>query len=186
MTATSPPDPRVNLGETLTQLRRGQRLSIAALAESSGISRQHVWRIEKGKVPSPGKEILERLAVALEVSVSSLVPASGGRDRVLNILLQNASRIPDADWLRVENVAWDLMSGPAERSQKRVQGHRPLVLLPAPSPLSEDDQARIPDDIQIIAQFLAEREGFPMAWRSYAKDAFRLRLQLKKRGAKLS
>lgn len=40
----------------------------------------------------------------------------------------------------------------------------------------------VPDDIKIIAQFLAAREGRDPDWRDYARDAGRLRRALKARG----
>jgi len=43
--------------------------------------------------------------------------------------------------------------------------------------------APVPDDIKIIAQFLAAREGREPAWRDYAREAARLRRALKARGA---
>jgi len=39
-----------------------------------------------------------------------------------------------------------------------------------------------PDDIKIIAQFLAERPGSSASWSDLTRDAFELRKQLKKRG----
>jgi hypothetical protein len=41
---------------------------------------------------------------------------------------------------------------------------------------------RTPDDIKIIAQFLAERGGEGSAWPAYTTEAFKLRQQLKQRG----
>ncbi len=42
--------------------------------------------------------------------------------------------------------------------------------------------APIPDDIKVIAQFLARREGQPERWPDFAGAAFRLRRELKSRG----
>ena len=38
-----------------------------------------------------------------------------------------------------------------------------------------------PDDIKIIAQFLAGRDGAPSDWQSFTREAFKLRKQLKSR-----
>jgi hypothetical protein len=39
-----------------------------------------------------------------------------------------------------------------------------------------------PDDIKIIAQFLAERSGNQNGWQAHRAEAFKLRQQLKQRG----
>ena len=39
-----------------------------------------------------------------------------------------------------------------------------------------------PDDIKIIAQFLASRADPAMPWQEFTRDAFKLRRQLKERG----
>jgi hypothetical protein len=41
----------------------------------------------------------------------------------------------------------------------------------------------VPDDIKIIAQFLATRDGDPARWPDYRKPAFQLRRDLKSRTA---
>jgi|GEM_PF-7120300 len=42
----------------------------------------------------------------------------------------------------------------------------------------------IHDDIKIIAQFLAAREGDPDRWPDFTKPAFQLRRDLKRRGSR--
>jgi hypothetical protein len=44
------------------------------------------------------------------------------------------------------------------------------------------DDRSTPDDIKIIAQFLAERSGSPADWSDHKQQAFKLRQQLKLRG----
>lgn len=99
------PTPRETFGETLIHLRQIRDLSIAALAQAAGISRQHVWRLEKGIIPSPGIAVLERLADALKVKILSLIPAACERDCILNILLQHSTSINDEDFEVIRGVA---------------------------------------------------------------------------------
>ena len=105
------PTPREIFGETLLHLRQNRGLSISALAQAAGISRQHVWRMEKGSIPSPGIAVLERLAAALKVSVSSLIPAGCERDCILNALLQHSSSISEEDFEVIRRIAEKLATG---------------------------------------------------------------------------
>lgn len=43
-------------------------------------------------------------------------------------------------------------------------------------------QARIPDDIKIIAQFLSSQAASGQPWQELTRDAFKLRRELKQRG----
>ena len=44
------------------------------------------------------------------------------------------------------------------------------------------NRPKVPDDIKIIAQFLAEQRGEPASWPDLTRQAFSLRQQLKLRG----
>lgn len=48
--------------------------------------------------------------------------------------------------------------------------------------MNRHGQSPNPDDIKIIAQFLAERSGEGSDWPGHMQDAFKLRQQLKRRG----
>lgn len=60
------------LGVRLRTLRKAQGLSQEAFAATCGLDRTYVSGIERG-VRNPSLEILERLALALSISVSELL-----------------------------------------------------------------------------------------------------------------
>ena len=62
---------RIQLGESITRIRRAQNLSQARLGEMAGISRYHVYLIERGKI-SFGVDKLFALAEALGVSPAEI------------------------------------------------------------------------------------------------------------------
>ncbi|MEA3063339.1 MAG: hypothetical protein QOJ94_3120 [Sphingomonadales bacterium] len=65
---------------------------------------------------------------------------------------------------------------------------RETCFVPQPAPASRPDAAphiaasSVPDDIKIIAQFLAGRDGAGIHWSAFTRDAARLRRALKARG----
>lgn len=94
------------LAERLIELRRRTRRSISAVAAAAGISRQHLWRIEKGLVPNPSPEILRRLASVYGVTLAQLLGyAAAGRAETLSRLLHCAEAICDEDWEALNNIA---------------------------------------------------------------------------------
>ena len=63
---------RIQLGENIARIRREQNLSQARLGEMAGISRYHVYLIERGKI-SFGVDKLFALSEALGVSPSEML-----------------------------------------------------------------------------------------------------------------
>lgn len=62
-----------SIGERIKFWRERRKLSQVLLAQQAGISRNHLWRIEKGDRPKVGADVLARIAEALGVSVDDLV-----------------------------------------------------------------------------------------------------------------
>lgn len=63
---------RREVGATLRKLREGKGMTVTELARASGLSPAHISEIERGKT-SPSLRTLEKLALTLGVSRSSLV-----------------------------------------------------------------------------------------------------------------
>ncbi|WP_251230631.1 helix-turn-helix domain-containing protein [Adlercreutzia aquisgranensis] len=64
---------RIALGAAVRERRLEQRLSQQTLAHMIGSSKSHIWRIESGRV-GVGIDDLARIAEALDISVSKLLP----------------------------------------------------------------------------------------------------------------
>ena len=64
--------------ETLKRLRVERGLSVAKLAEVSGVSKPYIWQIESGRRQNPSGDKLQRLATALGVTIADLIGASEG------------------------------------------------------------------------------------------------------------
>jgi transcriptional regulator with XRE-family HTH domain len=70
-------------GERIKFLRERRKLSQTQLATKAGISRNHLWRIEKGDRPKVGADVLARIASALGVAVEDLLEDQGSRTTVV-------------------------------------------------------------------------------------------------------
>jgi transcriptional regulator with XRE-family HTH domain len=165
------------------RLRKG--LTTTHLAAKANLSRQHVWRLEKGLVRDPGGDALGKLAAALGVGVSELLPEVSARESVLHTLARKASRIKDEDWFFIENLC-ERLSRPDYADSKRPASRQ--VRLGGTDGKSADlpEETRpgfeVPDDIKVIAQFFAAREKAPTSWQRFTREAFELRRELKTRG----
>ena len=63
----------MSFGETLNRLRIAKRLSLQEVATAVGISKAHVWNLEKGQSDNPSIELVVKLADLFRVRVADLV-----------------------------------------------------------------------------------------------------------------
>ncbi len=63
----------VSISDRLKQERLERGVSVADLAERSGVSQPHIWQIESGRRKNPGGATLQKLAGALGVGVEELL-----------------------------------------------------------------------------------------------------------------
>ncbi len=81
-------DTRVAVGEKLRHARRGQRLTLRAVADRVGCSESMLSKIERGRV-APGLDLLARLAETLGASVAALFSES---ENMGVVVYQNGER----------------------------------------------------------------------------------------------
>ncbi len=61
------------IGRRITELRLKQGESLQQVADAVGVSKAHVWELEKGRTDNPAMSLVTRLADHFGVSVSFLV-----------------------------------------------------------------------------------------------------------------
>lgn len=59
----------MSLGARLAELRLKKRKSLQEVADAVGVSKTHIWQMEKGKSENPSTELLKKLAEYFNVSV---------------------------------------------------------------------------------------------------------------------
>jgi len=63
----------MSLGAKLSELRRRKRESLQDVADAIGVSKTHIWELEKGRSQNPSVEMLAKLADHFAVTIASLV-----------------------------------------------------------------------------------------------------------------
>lgn len=79
----------MQIGERLHSLRQKSGQSLQAVADAVGISKAHIWEMEKGHSKNPSFDLVRKLAKHFGVSIDALV----GEDDE-----------PDADTLQIERI----------------------------------------------------------------------------------
>lgn len=63
----------MSLGLRISELRRKSGQSLQQVADAVGVSKAHIWELEKGRADNPSVGLVTRLADHFGVSVSLLV-----------------------------------------------------------------------------------------------------------------
>ena len=63
----------MSLGHRIAALRRGKGQSLQQVADAVGVSKAHIWELEKGRADNPSMALVTRLADHFGVSVAFLV-----------------------------------------------------------------------------------------------------------------
>lgn len=63
----------MSLGTRIGELRRKRGESLQEVAEAVGVSKAHIWELEKGRADNPSMALVGRLADHFGVSISFLV-----------------------------------------------------------------------------------------------------------------
>ncbi|MGB4359540.1 MAG: helix-turn-helix transcriptional regulator [Rhodoferax sp.] len=69
----------MSIGAKLTELRLRQGESLQQVADTVGISKTHVWALERGTSKNPSLDLLKRLAEHFKVTVEYLAETSQNR-----------------------------------------------------------------------------------------------------------
>ena len=90
----------MSLATRLHDLRVANRLSLQQVADRIGISKAHVWNLEKGQADNPSMELVGKLADLFRVRVADLVgenPDAAGEDPEVIALFRDLKGLEDDD-----------------------------------------------------------------------------------------
>lgn len=63
----------MTLGVRIAELRRNKGESLQTVADAVGVSKAHIWELEKERTVNPAMDLVRKLAVYYDTSVSFLV-----------------------------------------------------------------------------------------------------------------
>ena len=89
----------MSLATRLNQLRLRNTQSLQDVADAIGVSKTHIWEMEKGRSENPSLEMLTKLANHFGVTIRSLVgedPESSGDDK-LAMMFRQAGELGEND-----------------------------------------------------------------------------------------
>jgi transcriptional regulator with XRE-family HTH domain len=109
----------VSFATRLHELRVANRLSLQQVADKVGISKAHVWNLEKGQADNPSMELVLKLADLFRVRIADLVgenPEAADEDPEVIAMFRDLKRLGDDDR--------ELIKGLMEQLKHRRDGKR--------------------------------------------------------------
>lgn len=107
----------MSLGVRLFELRQNTGLSLQKVADAIGVSKAHVWDLEKGRTKNPSFELVRKLAAYYGVSPDVLIgeaKAPAAEDQQVSRLYRGLQELSERDRAIVEAMI--------ERMQSTGQG----------------------------------------------------------------
>lgn len=109
----------MNIGEHLFSLRQKSGESLQAVADKVGVSKAHVWELEKGRSRNPSFDLVRKLANHYGVSVDVLTgDAAEPASKVLQIdrIHRELGELSERDRTVVEEMIRILQTKQSEKS----------------------------------------------------------------------
>ncbi len=103
----------MQIGERLFGLRQNSGESIQQVADAVGVSKAHIWELEKGRTDNPAMRLVTRLADHFGVSVSYLVGEdidAPDADRDLQRMFRQARELNDTERAILDDMMQSLLS----------------------------------------------------------------------------
>ena len=97
----------MELGERLNSLRRKSGESLQNVADAVGISKAHIWELEKGRSRNPSFDLMQKLAGHFGVAVSVLTGETeepGDRDLQIERIHRDLKSLSDRDRRLIEEM----------------------------------------------------------------------------------
>ena len=108
----------MSLGVRMAELRRRKGESLQQVGDAVGVSKAHVWELEKGRTDNPAIGLVTRLADHFGVTVAYLVGEdleSADADRDLQRMFRQAKELSDTERGILDDMMKSLLS---RRNQK--------------------------------------------------------------------
>ena len=108
----------MSLGLRIGELRRQKRESLQQVGNAVGVSKAHIWELEKGRTDNPSMALVTRLANHFGVTVSYLVGEdieAPDADRDLQRMFRRARELSDAERGIIDDMMQSLLARRPQR-----------------------------------------------------------------------
>lgn len=108
----------MGVGARITELRMKRNESLQRVADAVGVSKAHIWEIEKGRADNPSMGLVTRLADHFGVGVAYLVGEDAkapDADTELQSMFRQAQKLNDNERAIISDMMHTLLKNRAGR-----------------------------------------------------------------------
>jgi transcriptional regulator with XRE-family HTH domain len=97
----------MSIGDKIKELRSKKRESLQQVADSVGVSKAHIWDLERGSSANPSLGLLKQLAEHFNVTVAYLADdaATPEESAPLQFFREFEGKLSEKDWETLRTVA---------------------------------------------------------------------------------
>jgi transcriptional regulator with XRE-family HTH domain len=102
----------MSFGARLTRLRLAKGQSLQDVADAVGVSKAHIWELEKGRTDNPSMALVRRLADHFGLSLAALVgedPAADDADAQIGRMFRQAGELAPDDLAFLDEMMRSLL-----------------------------------------------------------------------------
>ena len=109
-------------GARIAELRRVRNESLQQVADKVGVTKTHIWELERGRTKNPSLSVIQGLADHFGVSIASLVDEdidAADADQQLAKMFRLARDLEDDDRRFLDDMIKSFIRRKKEREQRR-------------------------------------------------------------------
>lgn len=97
----------MSIGSKIKELRARQKQSLQQVADGVGVSKAHIWDLERGSSANPSLDLLKKLATHFSVTVAYLADdaATPADSAPLQFFREFEGKLSEKDWDTLRTVA---------------------------------------------------------------------------------
>ena len=111
----------MTLNERLFDLRQGAHVSLQKLADAVGVSKAHIWELEKGRTANPSFGLVQKLAIFFGVTTEELIgtaEAPPPEDQQIQRIHRDLKDLTSRDRAIIEEMAKSIRARPMEEEER--------------------------------------------------------------------
>lgn len=112
----------MSFGARIAELRRQKGESLQKVADAAGVTKTHIWELERGRTGNPSLSVIQNLADHFGVSIASLVGEdidADDKDQELGRMFRLAGKLEEEERRTIEEMIELLLRRQKERAARK-------------------------------------------------------------------
>jgi transcriptional regulator with XRE-family HTH domain len=112
----------MSFGARIAELRRQKGESLQKVADAAGVTKTHIWELERGRTGNPSLSVIQKLADHFGVSIASLFGEdidATDKEQELGRMFRLAGNLNDEERRTIDEMIQSLLRRQKERAARK-------------------------------------------------------------------